>query len=60
MTLEQLKERRGSLEGNILQITQNLYMLHGHKAEVDFQISELEKTAEVIVPIECTEEVVVQ
>ena len=45
MTLVELKDRRSSLDANITQITQNLYMLHGHRAEVEFQISELEKEA---------------
>lgn len=47
MTLDELRNREVSLEANINQITQNLYMLHGHRAEVKFQISELQKTTNV-------------
>lgn len=41
MNLESLIERKNVLAGNIDQVTQNLYMLHGHKMEVEYQIQQL-------------------
>jgi hypothetical protein len=60
MTLEELKDRVLSLEASINQITQNLYMLHGHRAEVQYQISELEKAQNAVLEEQPEAEVVVQ
>jgi hypothetical protein len=43
MTLVELQERRQQLENSINLGTQQVYILQGHKAEVDYQISELNK-----------------
>lgn len=43
MTLEELQVRQKQLEVSILNTTQSVYILQGHKQEVDFQISELMK-----------------
>jgi hypothetical protein len=43
MNLEELQGRSKGLAENIERTAQSLYILHGHKAEVDFQISELMK-----------------
>ncbi len=46
MNLEELQDRKRQLEDGIEKTTQSVYMLQGHKAEVDFQISELLKQDE--------------
>lgn len=46
MTLEQLYARRAELEGALSQTSQSLFILQGHKNEVDYQISELLKVHE--------------
>jgi len=38
MDLEMLQDRRKQLITSIDATTQSLYMLHGHKAELDYQI----------------------
>ncbi len=43
MNLQELQERRASLDTAIANGTQGVYMLQGHKAEVEFQIQELMK-----------------
>ncbi len=43
MTLEHLQERRQQLDAAINNTSQSVYLLQGHKAEVDFQITELLK-----------------
>ncbi len=54
MTLEHLQERRLQLDAAINNTTQSVYMLQGHKAEVDFQITELlKKESETQVEPEC-------
>ncbi len=47
MTLNDLQDRKVQLEGSIAQATNQVFVLHGHKQEVEYQIQlEMEKTAE--------------
>lgn len=41
MKLEQLQTRLKDLEGALTQATNNVYIIQGHKQELEFQISEL-------------------
>ena len=45
MKLEQLQERLKDLEGALSQATNNVYVIQGHKQELEFQINELLKPA---------------
>lgn len=44
MNLEQLENRKLLLDDDIQTTTNNLFVLHGHKAEVVFQIQELQSS----------------
>jgi len=46
MTLEELKERSSQLAVNIAQQTNQVFVLQGHKNEVDYQILIEEKKLE--------------
>lgn len=47
MTLNDLQDRKVQLEGSIAQATNQVFVLHGHKQEVEYQIQlEMEKTAQ--------------
>ncbi len=46
MTLEDLQVRKQQLNLAITNTTQSVFLLQGHLAEVDFQISELQRLAE--------------
>jgi hypothetical protein len=47
MTLNDLQDRKAQLEGSIAQATNQVFVLHGHKQEVEYQIQlEQEKIAE--------------
>ena len=46
MTLDQMYQRKGELEGFINSSTNNVLILHGQRQEIEYQISiELEKIA---------------
>jgi len=50
MNLEELQVRSKLIGHEVEKATQTLYVLQGHKQEVDFQISELEKAVAEAAP----------
>lgn len=38
MTLDELISRKAALEGSIAQTTNQVFILHGHKQEIEYQI----------------------
>ena len=51
MDIDKLKLRSQTLAQSIETQTQGVFILRGHKQEVDFQITELEKQAEAVMDI---------
>jgi len=50
MTLDELQVRSRLIGQEVEKATQTLYILQGHKQEVDFQIADLEKPVPVADP----------
>jgi hypothetical protein len=50
MTLEELQVRSKLIGVEVEKAHQTLYILQGHKQEVDYQISELEKPVPMVEP----------
>ncbi len=50
MKLEQLQARLKELETAITNTTNSVYVLQGHKLEIEFQISELSKPEAPVAP----------
>jgi len=45
MNLEQLQARSNELQGALVQTTQQMYVIQGHKQEVDYQIQLINEAA---------------
>jgi hypothetical protein len=48
MTLEQLQARSGELQASIMQTTNQVFVLQGHKNEVDYQLKLAKEEADAL------------
>jgi hypothetical protein len=48
MTLEQLQARSGELQSSIMQTTNQVFVLQGHKNEVDYQIKLVQEATDAL------------